>query len=483
MQFFHNFVMVSSLTASAITLAADSTAINDNIFVTALTNPSRRYVEFNIDNLNEVDVKCKFIAVKAQYVDRDSDLDLGFRTVILRDQIVRANSSATSVESGKDIITQLHLTYPSAEIKTLSYSDADIRFSCEEYVKTCENGLELQAGNCVQKPKTFASISVAGMGETYVPWKSSLCLSNAKGEVYCRGNNSYGQIGDLSTGDFSPFARTYGLEGVQELMSAQLTNCARTKDQNIYCWGIADNKGSGNASAMPELLIQNANLKQFAPRELCGIDQNNNILCWESYTNQLPPSFNPSARKAKLLASSGNVSCVVNLNDSISCWEGALQDTNPTNFKTYDIGQAVTKLVASPNGSFCALTKDGSAHCWGYNFSGETGTGTAEEKVAAPTRIPSQKFKDLQFGTMHACGINMSDELYCWGSNSVGQLGLGSGITSAALPKSITGIGKGTSCVMTSASELYCWGYNGDGVVTGHPGSSVSTPVKVDVPF
>ena len=57
------------------------------------------------------------------------------------------------------------------------------------------------------------------------------------------------------------------------------------------------------------------------------------------------------------------------------------------------------------------------AYCWGYNYSGALGIGTADNlNYRVPqTVIGGHKFKEIQVSYHSACAITLTDDLYCWG--------------------------------------------------------------------
>ncbi|MFN9479059.1 MAG: hypothetical protein ACK6C0_06305 [Betaproteobacteria bacterium] len=147
----------------------------------------------------------------------------------------------------------------------------------------------------------------------------------------------------------------------------------------------------------------------------------------------------------------------------------------------------------------CGLKPDGTAFCWGDNFYGQMGNGTAGtgnfgQNYRAPSEVPGIKFKSLSTGeTM--CGIALDNQVYCWGFASRGSLGNGqetagtgsnaskqttptlvsvpSGVTFAAIANT-----SGGKCARSTDNRVYCWGDNR----SYQSGTGSNTPSSVTVP-
>ena len=144
----------------------------------------------------------------------------------------------------------------------------------------------------------------------------------------------------------------------------------------------------------------------------------------------------------------------------------------------------VARQVVAGSDHSCALVDDGTALCWGTNWSGQLGTGQSDRN---PHRVPEAvggglKFKSLAAGAIHTCGLTDDGTTWCWGSNHAGQLGIdatGGAVTptrvSAAPAFSELVAGAAHTCGLTSTGAVYCWGDNSLGQLGS--GANRSTPV------
>jgi len=186
-------------------------------------------------------------------------------------------------------------------------------------------------------------------------------------------------------------------------------------------------------------------------------------------------------------------------------------------------------VVSVSAGDFhtCAITSDGEAKCWGYDFHGEIGDGTLvdapvpvqvvglESAVVAISPggtftyavttdgavmfwggddMPSPDGRPYNYhleplliagldsgatavssGGLHACAI-VSGGVKCWGSGILGQLGYGvkwgsdSPVSVIGLESGVVGIAAGLfhTCAVTSSGAAKCWG------ASGHSGDGTS---------
>ena len=139
----------------------------------------------------------------------------------------------------------------------------------------------------------------------------------------------------------------------------------------------------------------------------------------------------------------------------------------------------------------CAVTTGNTAWCWGYNESGQLGTGTLpgpESCVGAdgllfscsptPARVAGgHSFRQISAGEYHTCAVSTVYKAYCWGSGTTIGDGSEAGRSAPAL---VAGghlfrhvdAGFHFTCGLSySDNKAYCWGTNisgqlGDGTLT-----------------
>jgi alpha-tubulin suppressor-like RCC1 family protein len=74
----------------------------------------------------------------------------------------------------------------------------------------------------------------------------------------------------------------------------------------------------------------------------------------------------------------------------------------------------------------CAMKTTGTLWCWGVNFNGQLGDGTTIDKNSPVQETTSATdWTAVDAGAFHTCAIKTDGTLYCWGSNFNGQVGDG----------------------------------------------------------
>lgn len=125
-----------------------------------------------------------------------------------------------------------------------------------------------------------------------------------------------------------------------------------------------------------------------------------------------------------------------------------------------------SSVVAGENHG-CALTRDGSAYCWGANDLGQLGDGTTTASATPVAVAGGLRFASLSASGNHTCGVTKEGAASCWGWNNAGQLGDGT-LTNRTLPGTVEGgiafrrvdAGWTHTCGTTEAGAVHCWGSN-----------------------
>lgn len=150
--------------------------------------------------------------------------------------------------------------------------------------------------------------------------------------------------------------------------------------------------------------------------------------------------------------------------------------------------------ISAGLGFACAATSDGTAWCWGGNFSGQLGDGTTIDRHRA-VRVTKQTGGNLtgvttvSAGYGSACARTSDGSAWCWGGNFQGQLGDGTttdrhravrvtkqtggyltGVTAISTTGSFGDSPFGHACARTTDGAAWCWGSSNSGELGVGPG-------------
>lgn len=312
----------------------------------------------------------------------------------------------------------------------------------------------------------------------------STCGITAEGRAYCWGPNLYGQLGDGTTtarAQPTPVATALRFTAIE---SGAQAICGIATGGAAYCWGSA-NLGMLGTGLLPE------GSKQLVPGVVsgnhkfhsisgglffCGITQTSASYCW---------GVGPGSFDVHAFAVEGDCTATYYVSFSGAGCATPTPVASPSSFTSLGIGS---------NGlTMCALETAGIARCWGEGWLGTLGNGQAGPGVhaVAPVAVSSvQTFKQIASASTHVCALTSDGTAYCWGNNFRGYLGTGTAIAGSSIPVAVAGghrfvslaAGAYHSCGLKSNEEVWCWGAGTEGQL-GHGGGLVDSNVPVQVDF
>ena len=343
------------------------------------------------------------------------------------------------------------------------------------------------AGGNTRKPsKVNFPSAISGQPVTDIDIDSDSACATVAGQLYCWGNNEFGQLGrdGINYGTNSAPRKVVGLDDktVTSIGTGFRHECA-VATGIVYCWGDDPNK----------LLIGNSSTS----RALRPVKTSNPML--------------ESKFPASSVAAGTDHTCAV-INDRVFCWGGngsgqlGNGDTTPRPVPEQVPGAVSgfkANLVTAGNQFSCASTTAANGYdqvyCWGRNTSGQLGNDTNASPQTTPTLVKNlpnnTKITGLSAGENSTCAI-ASGKVYCWGANNFKQLGFtgqaanatGQFKATSAVAgfnlKTATSISVGfySACAVANG-ELYCWGRDVHGIVGVGDGDLLSpntyTPTRV----
>ncbi len=139
-----------------------------------------------------------------------------------------------------------------------------------------------------------------------------------------------------------------------------------------------------------------------------------------------------------------------------------------------------------------ALTTRGHVLAWGFNGSGQLGTGTRRSHDR-PVRVKFRhgtRIKAISAGLGDGLAITTKGHLLSWGFNDDGELGIGTQTASlrpvrvefpAGVKVRIVAAGQQHSLAVSTTGQLYGWGFNQDGELGDGTTMDTDTPVPVSL--
>lgn len=224
----------------------------------------------------------------------------------------------------------------------------------------------------------------------------------------------------------------------------------------------------------------------------CGRKLDGTVKCWgEARLGQLgdqanldagtDPDDSPQPKAvvgiddATFIGGGANHTCAVRTGGKLSCWgfnySGQLGTGNKLpSSSPLDVQVAPVTKVAGGFTYTCVVLADKTVSCWGDNDYGQLGDGTKNESPKPVVVKGLANVKDIAVGTQHSCAIVEPNDVFCWGDNTKGQLGNGS-TDQSSTPVKVGGItdalalamGASFTCALQKNGRVSCWGNNDAG--------------------
>jgi alpha-tubulin suppressor-like RCC1 family protein len=353
-------------------------------------------------------------------------------------------------------------------------------------------------------------------------------IRDTDGDVFCWGDNSFGQAGQSTGGTIATPTRVAGFaEPIAQISLGETHSCARDALGDVFCWG---NDG-GAHGRLGDATFGEAS--SYVPRQVsdiagaidievgfwhaCAIVQGSAVRCWgQNASGELGdgcssapcPQVDGSAPVMGLsglvpvaVAAGAGSSCVVTDN-SVYCWgfnEGrqlgfiGATPAEPTELTVEGIvdiaaggGDTFVGTGNAIRGHICAITMSEELLCWGANDAGQVSSNSSVVETDAQLQVLSG-VTDVALGYRHTCAVYDGGQVTCWGSSEHGATAAEADIEGATrapitLPSGALRVtaGERHSCTLLEDGSIYCWGTN-DMSQLGAPGSPTS-PVRVELP-
>jgi hypothetical protein len=276
---------------------------------------------------------------------------------------------------------------------------------------------------------------------------SHSCALTAARAVLCWSQEAAAIANPVATSGSARPVPVAGLpSGVVSISAGNGHTCALTEAGAVSCWGVFNRANASRATvAVPTTvrgLESGVKAMDVGFDNQCAITSDDAVRCWgQDYetnargTVLAPEEVSPAGTDAVAVSVGGVEGCLVTAAGGVRCWshpgqEGAAEPGEEATLTDVPELADVTSLTAGYKHA-CAVTRDGSAVCWGRNEHGELGDGTTKD-AEAPVQVVGLRVGTaaVSAGFQHTCALLRDRQTLCWGYNFEGQLGNGASTVS-----------------------------------------------------
>jgi|GEM_PF-671109 len=278
------------------------------------------------------------------------------------------------------------------------------------------------------------------------------CALLVTNDLNCWGRNTVGQLGNSFSGDLADSPVPYfvgNFIGVTAFAVGGDQSCAIISGQ-VYCWGdnqygqiASEPVGIGEFRTTPTVIagITTAVDVVVGAQHVCALLKNGSVMCWgRNNQHQLgydrsemssAPQEVPGVQNIIALTAGDNHTCAVQKDQHVICW-GSNQNgqlgvvgTDIVNAQQVpDLNDVIA--VAAGSAHTCVLLVNHTMQCWGNNSHGQLGV-APDPAVTTPlglTKVPIAAVTTVAAGGNRTCAILENTELWCWGTNPANLLGV-----------------------------------------------------------
>ncbi|XP_072316743.1 RCC1 and BTB domain-containing protein 2 isoform X1 [Eucyclogobius newberryi] len=215
----------------------------------------------------------------------------------------------------------------------------------------------------------------------------------------------------------------------------------------------------------------------------------------------LPPEELRLIRQACVFGSAANEAVYVTVNDEVfalgtncsGCLGlGDLQSTIEPRRIDVLCGKKIVSLSYGTGPHVVIATADGEVFAWGHNGYSQLGNGTTNHGLTpalVSTNLLSKRVTEVACGSHHSIALTADGEVFAWGYNNSGQVGSGSTanqptprrVSSCLQSKVVVNVACGQLCSMAvlDNGEIYGWGYNCNGQLGLGNNGNQQTPCRI----
>jgi hypothetical protein len=290
------------------------------------------------------------------------------------------------------------------------------------------------------------------------------CGVERDGRAWCWGEGDRGQLGaGDSVSSQIPVAVAGGTR-FAAVSAGYGRTCGVDRDGRAWCWG-----------------------EHAAPPAAPGLKA-------LTETTRAEPALVEGGPALVSIVAGGFHACGLDAEGSAWCWGSNVYGelgtgTHEQSFAPAPVAGPRFTVLAAGNTHACGLDESGAAWCWGDNQFGQLGDGTHDWSRAPVAVAGGLRFRGLSAGTHHTCGLAPDGRAHCWGMSADHQTGgpardVCGPNPCAIAPVAVAGdlrfrsieAGPRHTCGVTDAREAWCWGEHW----TDGSGDAAETPERAN---
>jgi len=232
-------------------------------------------------------------------------------------------------------------------------------------------------------------VDVGGGIKEVTVGRGHACVLTIAGNVWCRGSNSAGQLGNGSTGYSESLVLVQGagslpLTNVTGLSAIDFHTCATRTNGSVMCWGQ-----DAQASSLIAIEVGDMTSATQVSGDCAVLGGSATVLCWSGIAaaNPLPVAGLANITRIGF----GGPNCGIVSGGTVQCWGSGLMG-NGQGFQiavppVVVFQQAGVGAIATGGGHTCLLRTDAALRCWGSGQFGQLGVGDTAGRTS-PTNVP-----------------------------------------------------------------------------------------------
>lgn len=249
-------------------------------------------------------------------------------------------------------------------------------------------------------------------------WHTCVTLSN--GNVYCVGDNSFGQFGQVIPGYSAHPRRVQNMSMPSKITSGGIRSAALMDDCSVMMWGLSYTEAIEAAingivtDPSPRKIYDCASNVYITEAVICIIDIQNTMFCKGEntfgqlgigYASESVATFTQVQNETIDMCLGYQFTCALSDTRNVFCWgelNAGTMSVSSTTPIPVDGAVDVVQLACGID-RVCGIHVNGSVSCWGHG-----------KHITIIQDIPP--VKSIVLGDQFTCALTTSLTVYCWGS-------------------------------------------------------------------